>query len=398
MVGRRTHESQLLRATPRSLCTGTKPRSWQWIAPFANLPRVLTPEMSGEGEKHQDEKRGSALHDDLCRRVLLAQRQEESHQIIVWSKWSLRSLCATPTPRHSSPNRAHPTTQAQHSTTQHRTTEPPNHATPNTRPNTQDPNTQHPNTQPNTRPITPPKGGAGRPPEERGAPPPPKGGGGVNSRLGRTPNWREWSEKRCQKGVRANHHRREERGSGGEPPLKEEVGEGNHHPTGRRGGEGANHRLTERWTEFIPMSFHFTLKSGTAAPPREGRGRKHHPKEVEGGEGTTSEKKGGTSSPLLFWWCSLHSLPWGGVFFPCLPLGGADFLPLPCWVVPFPFLSKNITKNELTFVRLTEVKFSSVEWWSLFLPFGGPAFLGLLLGGAAGPPPSFGRVAFLLLL
>ena len=47
-------------------------------------------------------------------------------------------------------------------------------------------------------------------------------------------------------------------------------------------------------------------------------------------------------------------------------------------------------KNEtLSLVLLTEVKFNSIEWWSLLLPLGGAAFLPLLL---------FGRAALLLLL
>ena len=41
------------------------------------------------------------------------------------------------------------------------------------------------------------------------------------------------------------------------------------------------------------------------------------------------------------------------------------------------------------------MKLSSLEWWSLLAPFSGTAFLSLLSGGAAWPPPSFGRAAFL---
>ena len=37
-----------------------------------------------------------------------------------------------------------------------------------------------------------------------------------------------------------------------------------------------------RGREFILMFFHFIQKRGTAAPSKEGRGRKHHPKEADG--------------------------------------------------------------------------------------------------------------------
>ena len=86
-------------------------------------------------------------------------------------------------------------------------------------------------------------------------------------------------------------------------------------------------------------SFHFILKRGTAAPPKEGRGRQHHPKEAE-----EREK---FSSP--FGWCCLPSLSQGDGAFPVSP-------------------------------------------------FGCRAFQCLLLGGAAWPLPSFGRAAFLPLL
>ena len=64
---------------------------------------------------------------------------------------------------------------------------------------------------------------------------------------------------------------------------------------------------------------------------------------------------------------------------------------------PVPFSQKNVNKK-LKLLWLTEVQFSSVEWWSLLLPVSGAAFLCLLLGGAAWHPPSFGRAAFLSLL
>ena len=43
-----------MRKSPVS--TGTMPRSRQWIAPFADLPGVLTPEISGEGAKQVDKR------------------------------------------------------------------------------------------------------------------------------------------------------------------------------------------------------------------------------------------------------------------------------------------------------------------------------------------------------
>ena len=55
------------------------------------------------------------------------------------------------------------------------------------------------------------------------------------------------------------------------------MGEGNHHPTG--------------WREFILMSFRFILERKTAAPSKEGRGRKHHPKEAEGGSTTQRRRR-----------------------------------------------------------------------------------------------------------
>ena len=105
------------------------------------------------------------------------------------------------TPRHSPPNRA----------------QPPN----------------HPTHHPNTRPITPPKGGAARPPEE----------GGTNNHRG---PGREGTPAEVEEGAKAQPEAVEcvppPKGEGGsEPPLKElEVEEGNHHPRGKRKGGGAN--------------------------------------------------------------------------------------------------------------------------------------------------------------
>ena len=48
------------------VCTGTLPRSRQWIAPFANLPRVLTPEISGEGAKQLDKRVSSTPKGPHC--------------------------------------------------------------------------------------------------------------------------------------------------------------------------------------------------------------------------------------------------------------------------------------------------------------------------------------------
>ena len=132
---------------------------------------------------------------------------------------------------------------------------------------------------------------------------------------------------------------------------------------------------------------------GDAAPPKEegitamgggGGGRHHRPK---GGAG-------GRSSPLLFGGAPF--LGWG-CFFPCLTSGGADFSSsslLGGAVLPlFP-------KKHLKRTRLVILKFSSVQL------SGGPSSclsvvrlsLPTLAGGAAWPPPSFGRAAFLPLL
>ena len=54
----------IMRKSP--VCTGTMPRSRQWIAPFANLPRVLTPENSGEGAKQLDKRVSSTPKGPHC--------------------------------------------------------------------------------------------------------------------------------------------------------------------------------------------------------------------------------------------------------------------------------------------------------------------------------------------
>ena len=136
------------------------------------------------------------------------------------------------------------------------------------------PSTQHPTHHPNTRPVTPPKGSAGRRGEVTNYTllARPKG------RKWRTPNRREWSVNRRQRGVRANHARRrkrcreqpppqgEERGRWSEPPSHGEVkrihvnvlscGKGNggatqgrqrkEAPPSRRGGEAAPPEKTSR--------------------------------------------------------------------------------------------------------------------------------------------------------
>ena len=103
---------------------------------------------------------------------------------------------------------------------------------------------------------------------------------------------------------------------------RQRGGRANHHPRGRK----ANHRHTGRWRDFIQTSFNFILNRGPAAPPKEGRGRKHHPKEAEGGsttkrrrgsqrkgEGTTAQKEGEVH---LSFFVVLLFLLRVGVFFP----------------------------------------------------------------------------------
>ena len=63
-----------------------------------------------------------------------------------------------------------------------------------------------------------------------------------------------------------------------------------------------------------------------ATPPKEGRDRSDK-----------GRRRGRRSSPLLFGGAPFLLLPWRGWgLFHCLPLGGADFPPLPCRVEPFP--------------------------------------------------------------
>ena len=52
------------------VCTGRMPRSRQWIASFANLPRILAIEISGEGAKQLDlvQTGEFSLHDETPRR------------------------------------------------------------------------------------------------------------------------------------------------------------------------------------------------------------------------------------------------------------------------------------------------------------------------------------------
>ena len=137
------------------------------------------------------------------------------------------------------------------------------------------------------------------------------------------------------------------------------------------------------------MSFHFNQKRETTTPPKEGRGRKHCPKEAKGsstttrrkgsqrqGKGTTAQKKQRMEKfPSPFRWYCLLSLPWDGSAFPLSPFGWC------CWSSSS-LLGGGVPSKrhkELRSVTLTEVQFSSVEWWSL-LPFSGAAFLCLLFG------------------
>ena len=191
----------------------------------------------------------------------------------------------------------------QHSTTNHRTTQPRN-AQPNIRPNTQHPTPQHPNLK---RGGTTAGGEGGRTTAE--------GGRRLTSdregRKRRMPNRRGWSVNRRQKGRRG---RRSE-------PLSHGEVEGIHSNAPFRSEKG-NGRATQRR-------------------------RNHHPKEAEGSS-TTKRGRGGTSS---FFWGGVFFLfrggRWvgeegGGVLFSCLPLGGADYPPLPCWVVSFPLFLRNM--------------------------------------------------------
>ena len=173
------------------------------------------------------------------------------------------------------------------------------------------------------------------------------------------------------------------------------------------------------------MSFHFNLKRETTTPPKEGRGRKHCPKEAKWssttrrkgsqrqGKGTTAQKKQRREQfPSRFRWYCLPSPPWDGSAFPLSPCGWC------CWssssllgggvplkrrkelrsvtLTEVQFSSVQFSSVQFSSVQFSSVQFSSVEWWSL-LPFSGAAFVCLLLGVAAWPPPPSGRAAFLSL-
>ena len=58
--------------------------------------------------------------------------------------------------------------------------------------------------------------------------------------------------------------------------------------------------------------------------------------------GTTAQKEEGREKFTFPFGGAPFLLLRMGVLFPCSPLGGADFPPLPCWVVPFVFFPKNI--------------------------------------------------------
>ena len=155
---------------------------------------------------------------------------------------------------------------------------------------------------------------------------------------------------------RANHDRRGD--GGGETPLKEEeVGK-----EGREGGEGKHHpggREEERTTGEAE-GIHINVLSSRSKKKRE---RPHRPKKAE--EGSTTQGGGGRQHhgnkegiaaiggrhhrpkggkgevhSLLFGGAPFLLLLWVGVLISCPPLGGADFPPLPCWVVPFPLKKK----------------------------------------------------------
>ena len=163
------------------------------------------------------------------------------------------------------------------------------------------------------------------------------------------------------------------------------------------GGEeqDANPRHTGR--DFIKMSFHFNLKRETTTPPKEGRGRKHCPKEAKWssttrrkgsqrqGKGTTAQKKQRREQfPSRFRWYCLPSPPWDGSAFPLSPFGWC------CWSSSS-LLGGGVPSKrhkELRSVTLAEVQFSSVEWWSL-LPFSCAAFLCLLFGWSGLASSSF---------
>ena len=142
------------------------------------------------------------------------------------------------------------------------------------------------------------------------------------------------------------------------------------------------------------MFFHFILRRGTATSPKEDRGREH-PKEAEGGSTTKRivggggkhhrPKEGGEGQVILLGeWCFfLFRVGVGGerrVLFPCPPLGGADFPPFPCWMVPFFFLKNeetfkkikiskvNCPSSSLSVVRLSSASFR-MEQLDLLTPF-----------------------------
>ena len=106
----------------------------------------------------------------------------------------------------------------------------------------------------NTRPITPPEGGVGRPPRRRGM----------------------------------DHHRKG--GGGGEPPPKEEVNKWEPPPKRKEEEEGRA-TVTRGGGGNLLYCYSTPSKKGTAAPPTEGRARQHRPKEAEGGSATQKERE-----------------------------------------------------------------------------------------------------------
>ena len=167
-------------------------------------------------------------------------------------------------------------------------------------------------------------------------------------------------------------------------------------PKGRVGREEGFHINLTSFHSEKGNSRTTQRKQRKEAPPKGGGGGSTT-KRTRGsqgqGEGTTAQKKEGREKfPSPLWWSCLPSPPQGGGAFPVSPFGWCRFYSSSLLGGAVSFFSKTKTFfKELRLVRLTEVKFSSVEWWSLLLlHFSGAAFLCLLFSGAAWPPPPLG--------
>ena len=190
------------------------------------------------------------------------------------------TLTTQPRPATQPPDRTPHHTTPNHRTTQPRITQP-NHPTP-------DPSlTRRRGGEGGTNlPLKGRRGVDSRPGREEVANPPAEGEEGANGQ----PEGVE-----CEpppKGSKGKPPRKEE--GGGEPPLKEEeVEEGNHHARERSGGGRRSEPTSYGEVEGIHFYCPFIsfIKRGTAAPSKEGRGRKHHPKEAQGGS-TTKRRRG----------------------------------------------------------------------------------------------------------